>query len=461
MAAADGTADAASAVSVETTWAETGTDSSYSVGGNVTFLADGADAAVWFEYRAEGANAWQTTRRQTVSSAGGFDAYLTGLTAGETYEYRARAEAGNDSAAGTVRTFAVPDEPPAVATTDPERVTERGATLRGSVEWLAGADSAEAVFLVSPVGSDEVTATSAQTITDIGSVNRTFGQLVPNTTYEYRLHVRASDGDNATGSWVRFTTDSEFAASTTSARAVNETAVTAVGEIADLGGADAATATVEYRRGGATEWTVARRAKLASAGDVTATITGLEPGTKYEVRVAGEERRRRRRRAGAARRNGRRPGADRGDDRAGRRDRSHRRDDRLGRGPGRRRQRRGHVRTAPRWRERVAVRGFEHPHGTAGRPFGLLRPASERDLRVPRRGRRERRRHGDRVAGAVLDRHRVRGPHRRRVCGERDRRGGRRADHGLRRCGLGLRVRAVPRGGDVVVVSGDAGERRH
>ncbi|WP_459193023.1 hypothetical protein [Halosimplex sp. J119] len=285
---ADGTADAADAVAVETTWADTGADSSYYVGGNVTYLAADANATVWFEYRVAGANSWETTRRQSLAAADRFDAYLTGLTAGETYEYRARAEAGNDTVSGAVLTFTSGDESPAAATRPPERITEHGATLNGYVEWLAGADSAEVFFVVSPVGSDEQIRTATETVTEIGPVNRTFGQLEPDTTYEYALHVRAADGHNTTGSSVQFTTDSEFAVSTGSADVVNETALSVTGNVTDLGGAAGATATVEYRRADATEWSVAERTKLAAPSGVAATVTGLEPGTTYDVRVTGE-----------------------------------------------------------------------------------------------------------------------------------------------------------------------------
>ena len=281
-------ADSTTVVSVETTWADGINETSVVAAGNVTSLADNESATVWLEYRTNGSTTWQSTAQQTVDSVGPFREVLTGLESGATYEYRARA-AGNSSSGvnGSVETFTVPDNPPVVETGPAERVTESSARLTATVEWLGNADSAEVVFVVSPVGSDTTVSTSGQTITDSGSVGETVRKLRPNTTYEAVAHVHASDGDNATAGPVQFTTDTQFVVTTDGVGTVNETAVRLSGSVVDLGGADSADVGFEYRERGATEWMQTAWTTVTAPGTVNETLTGLSPETTYEVRATG------------------------------------------------------------------------------------------------------------------------------------------------------------------------------
>lgn len=59
--------------------------------GDVDALGAGS-ATVWFEYRPQGSSTWRETATQSVGSATGVDATVSGLTAGTTYEYRLTGE---------------------------------------------------------------------------------------------------------------------------------------------------------------------------------------------------------------------------------------------------------------------------------------------------------------------------------------------------------------------------------
>lgn len=281
------TGDGATAVDVETTWADPINESSVVAAGNVTALADNASATVWLEYRANGSASWQSTARQTVESVGSFREVVTGLTSGASYEYRARAEAGNDTVSGSVGTFEVPDNPPTVETEPAETVKESGAALTGSVQWLGNAESAEVRFAYRPVGADEFQRTPARTVTSDGSVEWFVETLEPNTTYEYRVEATASDGDAATGSLVEFTTDEPFAVRTDEVTPVNATAVTVDATVENFGDAPSADGFVQYREAGADTWRTAVQTGASSAGAFGGNVTGLDPGTDYQFRAYG------------------------------------------------------------------------------------------------------------------------------------------------------------------------------
>lgn len=73
-------------------------------------VSDDDEFLGWFEYRAAGSDGgWRTTERTeyptNACGMGYFEATLTDVAPNTTYEYRAVARAGNDTARGDVRTF--------------------------------------------------------------------------------------------------------------------------------------------------------------------------------------------------------------------------------------------------------------------------------------------------------------------------------------------------------------------
>lgn len=83
------------------------TETSARFTGSLSFLAGTDSAEVWFDYRESGATTWTETPHQVRSTTGSFAEDVTGLTAGTTYEVRARAsaDAGATTATGQTQTF--------------------------------------------------------------------------------------------------------------------------------------------------------------------------------------------------------------------------------------------------------------------------------------------------------------------------------------------------------------------
>ncbi|QLH80421.1 fibronectin type III domain-containing protein [Halosimplex pelagicum] len=274
-------------IAVRTDGANAVNATAVAVNGTVTDFGDAEAPRGYVEYREVGTYGWTTVTETAVTADGNFHGTVTGLAPETTYEFRVRATAGEyDRDTGSVVTATTAADPePVLTTTGAAAVTDESADLTATVTDLGGAESATVTVELRPAGGDRWTAVASRNVTASADLRVTADGLSANTTYEYRAVLTASDGDTAGGGVGTLATDAAFAVATESARAVDDTAVTVTGAVTDLGGADAATAVVEYRRAGATEWTTATRERLPAPGTVTATVDGLAPGTDYEVRV--------------------------------------------------------------------------------------------------------------------------------------------------------------------------------
>ncbi|MFO8114016.1 MAG: metallophosphoesterase [Halorubrum sp.] len=84
--------------------------------------------------------------------------------------------------------------------------------------------------------------------------------------------------------------DQETSVSVTTAEAVDvdETSATLNGVLDDLGGADSADVSFEYREGGASSWSATGIQTLSATGSFSESVNGLESGTDYEFRAVAE-----------------------------------------------------------------------------------------------------------------------------------------------------------------------------
>ncbi len=98
------------------------------------------------------------------------------------------------------------DGVPLVSGTEPTNVTATGATLRGELTDLGGADAAECYFEYREVPHASWTTTPTRTLTSTGSFTIDVDGLTDRRYYEVRAVADTSDGDTATGTVVQFST---------------------------------------------------------------------------------------------------------------------------------------------------------------------------------------------------------------------------------------------------------------
>jgi|GEM_PF-330517 hypothetical protein len=177
-----------------------------------------------------------------------------------------------------------------VTTAEAADVGETTATLNGVLTDLGGADSADVSFEWGPSG-DLSNATTPQTVSTTGSFSEELTGLESGTDYEFRAVAEASDGDTGAGGVATFTTgtaDTTVLVTTDGATDVAETSATLNGSLTDLGGADSADVSFEYREGGASSWSATGIQTLSATGSFSESVSGLASGTDYEFRAVAE-----------------------------------------------------------------------------------------------------------------------------------------------------------------------------
>ncbi len=121
-------------VTVETNEAENIGETAATLNGELTQLENAEEATVYFEW-GESGDLSNTTSDQSLSSAGGFDETLSGLSSDTDYEFRAVAEAEGESDEGNTLTFTTDAEDDnGDVESDPE-IDEFEVTARSSGPW--------------------------------------------------------------------------------------------------------------------------------------------------------------------------------------------------------------------------------------------------------------------------------------------------------------------------------------
>ncbi|MEZ3168906.1 fibronectin type III domain-containing protein [Halorubrum ejinorense] len=173
-----------------------------------------------------------------------------------------------------------------VATDGARDVGETTATLDGSLTNLGTAASANVAFEYRNTGDATWTATAAQTLSSTGGFSASLSGLGDGDEYEFRAVAVGSDGESTTGSTAAFTTVEHLvSASTDGATSIGETSATIAGSLPDLGNADSAEVSFEYRDAGSSTWEATATQALTATGGFSETVTGLASDTGYEFRA--------------------------------------------------------------------------------------------------------------------------------------------------------------------------------
>lgn len=257
---------------------------------NVSDLADRSAVDVWFSYNpADGDEYrwWNETETQTIDSPAVVTQSLSGLDPGTEYEFyvSVRDARGNEQYySGDVERF-ITESSFAVETRDATAVTESSATLSGEIVEFGDTDEVTTWFEYGPVESDEWIETDPIAPDSAGGVEGELDGLDPGTEYEFRLVGETAGGQTDAGDHRTVATAVDPAVETGDATAVDEESAAVTADLTTLGGADAATVSVEYRAAGADEWTETDAETLTESGPIEATLSGLDADTEYEYRA--------------------------------------------------------------------------------------------------------------------------------------------------------------------------------
>ncbi len=172
----------------------------------LTGLGSASPVLVSFDW-GPGSAYGSTTTPQAMTGAGSFSYPLSGLAAGATYHYRAKA-VGDDTAYGRDMTFttsATPTSPPVVVTEDADSITANSARLNGSLTSLGTAGSATVSFVWgTSKGGPYPNETTGAVQTAGGAFRFDLSGLAPSTTFYYQ--ARAVGDGTSYGAEESFTT---------------------------------------------------------------------------------------------------------------------------------------------------------------------------------------------------------------------------------------------------------------
>ena len=259
---------------------------------NGTVNANGASTTVTFQYGIDTSYGTTVTAAQspvTGSIDTAVSAAISGLTNGVTYHFRVVAVNAGGTTYGADMTFTTGATAPTAITDAASGIGTTSATLNGTVN--ANNSSTTVTFEYGLTTTyDRTVAANPSTVTGSSNtaVNAAVSDLLPNTTYHYRV-VALNAGGTTYGADMTFTTLAAPTLTTNAASSVTTTGATLNGTV----NANGFSTTVTFEYGLTTAYGTTVTADQSPVTGTTPTavskaITGLTPNTTYHYRVVGQ-----------------------------------------------------------------------------------------------------------------------------------------------------------------------------
>jgi phosphodiesterase/alkaline phosphatase D-like protein len=258
---------------------------------NGTVNANDASTTVTFEYGINTGYGTTVTADQspvTGSTDTAVSKAITGLSNGITYHYRVVAVNAGGTTYGADMTFTTGAAAPTATTNAVSGIGTTSATFNGTVN--ANGDSTTVTFEYGPNTGYGRTVTADQspvTGSSNTAVSKTASDLIPKTTYHYRVVAQNSSGTTY-GADLTFTTKAAPTVITNAAAAVDASGATLNGMVNANG--DSTAVTFEYGLTTAYGTTVTADQSPVTGNTNTAVskvLTGLTTNTTYHYRVVG------------------------------------------------------------------------------------------------------------------------------------------------------------------------------
>jgi hypothetical protein len=238
---------------------------------------------VYFEWGLTTSYGYETTP-QAMSATGSFSDNLTGLSANNTYHFRAKA-VGDGTTFGNDITFITSPIQPLVVTVAASSVATTSATLNGSLTSLGTAASVTVSFewgLTTSYSHE----TAPQVMSATGIFIESLTDLIPGIPYHFRAVV-VGDGSAVYGDDALFATLRPPDTTAPVISAVNSSGITASGVTITWTTDEAATGQVEY--GLTTAYGSTETEGSDAVKNHTVYLTGLEASGTYHYRVTSND----------------------------------------------------------------------------------------------------------------------------------------------------------------------------
>ncbi len=252
-----------------------------------TDMGDYDEVEAYYEWRQEGAAGWNKTDTALRTTATAYDTQINGLTASETYVFRAVLDLKNgDTATADTRSFQTTSK---ITPTVTNQYAADTTVSQGKISVKFDTGDYDTVTVYFNWRADTVDAwekTAEDTFYQPATDTETLTGLASDTDYRYQPILRYNDGQDTTaGSEATFRTAKDTPTITTDV--VLDTGTDTVSIQGTYNTVDYETSAVsfQYRKSGLSTWNSTTDSTVSGSGNYSDTTGGLESAEKYEWRA--------------------------------------------------------------------------------------------------------------------------------------------------------------------------------